>query len=252
MKLYRILGCLTLCVVGCVLWVRALSAAEEGTIIMLYGGHSGYATRVEGKMVGIIPDYIKKITQGTDLRILWIHSGKGSVTLRSKRPNICYSGIYKSPAREKEMHFTKAIGRVAAYKLLSYPQNTALKKHTRLKEILADDVLKVAALKGASYGAYIDALYAKHSVPRVVNTPKRLANLIVNNAVDYVLMADVTAQKILADTQFVGRLEAYTHLEDLNVGTEYYIACSLPTTLKMIERLNQAIQKFPMIDPSKH
>jgi uncharacterized protein (TIGR02285 family) len=164
--------------------------------------------------------------------------------------NYCSFDWYKLPEREAMAQFSIALEITAPYSILVSPNAyTKVAAHTHLDELLADSELSLGLLDAVSYGEELSVMiqHSKNKHVSIHASPSVMARMISANRASFMFINKYEWEYLKRNDAMLNALK----LIDINgvpAGQPSYLVCGKQMDAARMQKLNQAIEKFPLFN----
>lgn len=231
------------------------AAGGEPQVLVLYANHRPplYVLHPPESLGGAVLSRAMQVLRlaGVPFRIEEVPSRRALSLLEGPR-FACGVGWFKLPQREKAYRFSQPLFNSGPLEVLIGRQ-WARDLPARLSlEALVSGPLILGTVSGYSYGAWADALIARHRPPMETAIPDvaHLAKMLQAGRCHYSLLNASEAEWLLEHDPLLARDLEVRPLEGAPAGELRYLMCSRLVSPEVMERIDQAIAELDARDPA--
>lgn len=199
------------------------------------------------QVAGLLPEAVSAALTKVGLTAKWVEMPPARQTEEIKRGRdaTCGLGWFKRPERETYASFTDPIYHDRPTIVVARKDDARFTDGMSLQASFKDPARTLVVKTGYSYGAAIDAwikaLQPRAEISSVAN--ELLLGMIVQDRVDYAVMAPEEAEDLLGSRTDLGAALRPVKLSDAPAGELRYLMCSQATPADLIMRINQALPR---------
>lgn len=224
------------------------AAADQPDITILFHvrppyAHYGSDHQVDGLLFAPVSAALARA--GIDADWVEMPSARQTEEIKRSKGAMCGLGWFKRPERESYASFTDPIYHDRPTVVVARKDDGRFADGMSLQDSFKDPARTLIVKTGYSYGAIIDewikALQPDAEASSVGN--ELLLGMIVQNRVDYAIMAPEEAEDLLGSRPELGTSLRAVQLNDAPAGERRYLMCSQATSADMIARINKALAR---------